>query len=190
MTTSRWSSSRCSKMFLLRLVALRVVPGGGRLAAWPNGAGGVCHLHEPWQSRLVRGLRDPDAIATMIFLHGPGPSDIALGRLQAHFFAEHGFRVLLPDYLSVTHPSKPPPQTIGVGPRWSEDIVADLRSRPIPRTENCPCRAGSGASVALVAASQKIGVDAVAEWSGRAPQRILFPGAKPAPASHPSRRAG
>ncbi len=48
-----------------------------------------------------------DATATIIFLRGSGPSDLALGRMQARFFAEHGFRVLLADYLTVTPTVEP-----------------------------------------------------------------------------------
>src|ERR1700735_1383796 len=75
----------------------------------------------------------PDAIATMIFLHGPSPADLALGRVESKFFAEHGFRVLLPDYLSVTTSAE---TTAANYRRWAqavEDIVSDLRSHPIPR---------------------------------------------------------
>jgi hypothetical protein len=43
-----------------------------------------------------------EATATIIFLRGASPSDLSLGRLEARFFAEHGFRVLLPDYFSAT----------------------------------------------------------------------------------------
>jgi carboxymethylenebutenolidase len=116
---------------------------------------------------------NPDAIATMIFLHGPSPADIALGRLEANFFAEHGFRVLLPDYLSVTTSAK---TTASNYRRWAqvaEDIVADLRSHPIPRKKIALAGQALGASVALVAASQKIGVDAVAEWSGGLPNEFF-----------------
>ena len=53
----------------------------------------------------VYGSRD--ANATIIFLRGESPSDLSLGRLEARFFADHGFRVLLPDYLSATPTAKP-----------------------------------------------------------------------------------
>ena len=66
---------------------------------------------------------NPDAIATMIFLHGSSPADLALGRQEAKFFVEHGFRVLLPDYLSVTTSAE---GTAANYRRWAqvaEDIV-------------------------------------------------------------------
>jgi carboxymethylenebutenolidase len=115
----------------------------------------------------------PDSIATMIFLHGPSPADLVLGRLEAKFFAEHGFRVLLPDYLSVTTSAE---TTAANYRRWAqvaEDIVADLRSHPIPRKKIALAGQALGASVVLVAASHKIGVDAVAEWSGLLPNEFF-----------------
>ena len=43
-----------------------------------------------------------EATATIIFLRGASPSDLSPGRLEARFFAERGFRVLLPDYFTAT----------------------------------------------------------------------------------------
>ncbi len=115
-----------------------------------------------------------DAIATIILLRGSGPSDLALGRSQARFFAEHGFRVLLADYLSATPTVEPTPANYR---RWAqvvEDIVADLRSRPIPRNRKIALVGHAvGASVALVAGSHKVGIDAIAEWSGLLPNQFF-----------------
>ena len=160
-------------MFLLRLVAL----------AWFLVAAASLHgqtAPEEYATFMSHGKAvscpvygNPDAIATMIFLHGPSPADLALGRLEANFFAEHGFRVLLPDYLIVTASAK---TTAANYRRWAqvaEDIVADLRSHPIPRKKIALAGQALGASVALVAASQKIGVDAVAEWSGGLPNEFF-----------------
>jgi dienelactone hydrolase len=117
---------------------------------------------------------NPDAIATMIFLHGPSPADLALGRLEANFFAEHGFRVLLPDYLSATTSV----ETTAVNyRRWAqvvEDIVAELHASPVQRNKKIALAGqGLGASVALVSASQKMDVDAVVEWSGLLPNQFF-----------------
>src|SRR5271167_3875302 len=43
-----------------------------------------------------------DATATIIFLRGASPADLVFARMEARFFAEHAFRVLLVDYLTVT----------------------------------------------------------------------------------------
>ena len=115
-----------------------------------------------------------DARATMIFLRGSGPSDLDFGRSEARFFADHGFRVLLADYLTVT--STVEPKTANYR-RWAqvvEDIVADLRSRPIPLNRKIALVGQDlGASVALLAASHKVGVDAMAEWSGLLPNEFF-----------------
>ncbi len=115
-----------------------------------------------------------DAIATIIFLRGASPSDLSLGRLQARFFAEHGFRVLLPDYFSSTPTAAPTPANYR---RWAqvvEDIVADLRSRPLPRNKKIALAGQDlGASVALIAATQRLEVEAIAEWSGFLPNQFF-----------------
>ncbi len=123
-------------------------------------------------SCAVYGTRE--ATATMIFLRGASPSDLFLGRLEARFFAEHGFRVLLPDYLSATPTAEP---TTANYRRWAqvvEDIVADLRSHPIPQNKKIALVGQAmGASVALVAGTQKLAVEAIAEWSGLLPNEFF-----------------
>lgn len=108
-----------------------------------------------------------DANATMILLRG---SDLAIARLQAKFFADHGFRVLLPEYLSATPTSD---LSAANYRRWAEvvdDIVTALR----PRTKKTVLAGEDlGATVALVAASQKVRVDAIAEWSGLLPNQFF-----------------
>ncbi len=83
-----------------------------------------------------------DASATMIFLRGSSPADLALAKLQAHFFADHGFRVLLPDYFSATTSAE---TTAANYRRWAqvaEDIVAELHAQSrTAKQENRPCRA-------------------------------------------------
>jgi dipeptidyl aminopeptidase/acylaminoacyl peptidase len=115
-----------------------------------------------------------DATATIIFLRGASPADLSLGRLEARFFADHGFRVLLPDYLSATPTAKP---TVANYRRWAqvvEDIVADLRSRPLLRNKKIGLAGQSqGASVALIAATQRLAVEAIAEWSGLLPNEFF-----------------
>jgi dienelactone hydrolase len=115
-----------------------------------------------------------NATATMIFLRGSSPGDLALARSQARFFAQHGFRVLLADYLSATPKVELTAENYR---RWAqavEDIVVDLRSRPVtPNRKIALVGQALGASVALLAASHKIGVDAIAEWSGLLPNEFF-----------------
>jgi predicted esterase len=98
-------------------------------------------------------------VATIVLLHGSGPSDLGIGRLQARFFAEHGFRVFVADYLSATPKTEP---TAANYRRWAQvvdDIVADLRARPGSRNKK----------IALV--GQDLG--AIAEWSGLLPNQFF-----------------
>ncbi|HXP10696.1 MAG TPA: alpha/beta fold hydrolase [Acidobacteriaceae bacterium] len=115
-----------------------------------------------------------DAVATIVLLHGAGASDLGIGRMQARFFAEHGFRVLVADYLSATPKTEPSPANYR---RWAQvvdDIVADLRGRPGMRNKKIALVGQDlGASVALIAGSQKTGVGAIAEWSGLLPNQFF-----------------
>jgi dipeptidyl aminopeptidase/acylaminoacyl peptidase len=115
-----------------------------------------------------------EATATIIFLRGASPSDLSLGRLEARFFAEHGFRVLLPEYLSATPTAEP---TVANYRRWAqvvEDIVADLRSRPPLHNKKIALAGQSqGASVALIAGTQRLEVEAIVEWSGLLPNQFF-----------------
>lgn len=111
---------------------------------------------------------------TLIFLHGTGAGDVAFGRQQASFFAEHGFRVLLPEYLTVTVTPDP---TAANYKRWAqvvEDIVTDLRAHPQPRSRKIVLAGQAlGATVALVAGAQRIEVQAIAEWGGLLPNQFF-----------------
>jgi dipeptidyl aminopeptidase/acylaminoacyl peptidase len=115
-----------------------------------------------------------DAATTIIFLRGASPSDLSLGRLEARFFAEHGFRVLLPDYFSATPTAE---ATAANYRRWAQvvqDIVADLRSRPLLRNKKIGLAGqAQGASVALIAGTERLEVEAIAEWSGLLPNQFF-----------------
>jgi dipeptidyl aminopeptidase/acylaminoacyl peptidase len=115
-----------------------------------------------------------DATATIIFLRGASPADLAFARMEARFFAEHAFRVLLPDYLTVTSNLELTPANYR---RWGqavEDIMVDLRARPLSNARKIALMGqGLGASVALLAGSRKLGVEAIAEWSGLLPNQFF-----------------
>jgi carboxymethylenebutenolidase len=115
-----------------------------------------------------------DATATIVFLRGASNVDLAFARAEARFFAEHAFRVLLVDYLTVTPNLEP---TVTNFRRWGqavEDVVADLHAHPAPRARKIALIGqGLGASVALLAGSHKLGVEAIAEWSGLLPNQFF-----------------
>jgi dienelactone hydrolase len=115
-----------------------------------------------------------EAVATIILLRGSGPADLGVARTQARFFADHGFRVLVADYMNTTPNDQP---TAANFRRWAQvvdDIVAELHSRPVPRNRKIALIGQSlGASVALLAGSRKSGVEAIAEWSGLLPNQLF-----------------
>jgi dienelactone hydrolase len=115
-----------------------------------------------------------DAVATLILLRGSGPADLDVARSQARFFSQHGFRVLLADYTSATPTAEPTPANYR---RWAqvvEDMVAELRARPLPRDKKIAVIGQSlGASVAILAGSHKPSPDAIAEWSGLVPNSFF-----------------
>ncbi len=109
---------------------------------------------------------------TMIFLRGADPAEITLARQEATFFAEHGFRVLLPEYLSLTPNAK---LTAANYRRWAqvaEDMVPDLVAKDHGR-KIILAGQSLGASVALVAGIRKLDVAAIAEWSGQLPNEFF-----------------
>ena len=151
---------------------------------WMVVASAVLHAQAPfveWETFMSHGKAISCAIyqtgeptATLIFLRGASPSDIFLGRLEARFFAEQGYRVLLPDYLSATRTVEPSAANYR---RWAqvvEDIVGDLRAHPIPQNKKIALVGqGVGASVALVAGGHRLDVEAIAEWYGFLPNEFF-----------------
>jgi len=144
----------------------------------------VLHAQTPfieWETFMSHGKAISCAVyqtgeptATVIFLRGSSPTDLFLGRLEARFFAEQGFRVLLPDYLSATRTIEPSAADYR---RWAqvvEDIVADLRAHPIPQNKKIALLGQAvGASVALVAGGHRLGIEAIAEWYGFLPNEFF-----------------
>ena len=113
-----------------------------------------------------------EAAQTLIFLRGADPSDITLARQEANFFAAHGFRVLVPEYLSVTSNAR---LTAANYRRWAQvvdDIVEDLAAQEQGK-KIALAGQSLGASVALVAGSHRLPIAAIAEWSGLLPNEFF-----------------
>ena len=188
MTIFRWSCLRCSEMSFLRGLVCFCISfisiasqGQSPPVEWTtftsHGKPISCAVYSP-----------QDASATIIVLRGVSPSGQSNGNALAQFFVEHGYRVLLPDYVNATSSVTP---TAANFRRWAQvvdDMVADLVARPLPRNKIIALAGQDlGASVALLAASNKSGIAAVAEWSGSLPNEFFRAGAKSAPVAHSSR---
>ena len=114
-------------------------------------------------------------MATMIFLRGSGPSDLALGRIAGAFLCRAWFSCLAGGLLE-RHAQRrnPPPPTIAVGLR-SSTTSWPIYTRVLFRENRKIALVGQGlgASVALLAGSRKLGVEAIAEWSGLLPNQFF-----------------
>lgn len=115
-----------------------------------------------------------DAKATVIVLQGANPTEVSRGQAEAQFFAQHGYRVLIPDYVTASSSRKLTAENFR---RWAQvvdDILIDLNEREMPRNKKVVLAgSGVGASVALVAASNNTQVSAVVEWSGFLPNEFF-----------------
>ena len=107
-----------------------------------------------------------DATATIIVLEGVSPAD---GVTEAQFFAGHGYRVLVPDYVSAAPSTKLTPANFR---RWAQ-VVDDLLNTQPHGGKIALAGQSLGASVALIAASNRSGVDAVVEWAGFLPNEFF-----------------
>ena len=132
-----------------------------------------------------------DITATMIFLRGSSPADLAIARLQARFFAEHGFRVLLPDYLSATTSARNNRcQLSPLGPGSGGHRRRVARASLTAKQENRPCGTGPG-SLCRPGGCLAQNWTSMLSPNGLACSPInFFPGAEPSPAAHPAWRAG
>ena len=120
----------------------------------------------------------------MTLMTRPRPSSFCVARVlpiwplpgrEARFFAEHALSCPAGGLLERVTPNLEPTATNYR--RWAqavEDIVGDLHARPASRARKIALIGqGLGASVALLAGSHKLGVEAIAEWSGLLPNQFF-----------------
>ena len=105
----------------------------------------------------------------LILLHGVnGPSPFYRG--QAQFFADHGFRVVLPHYLQAGNGSAASEENYGL---WIDAVRGVMKEATTSRRSRAPSIVlvgySLGASIALALGSQGQGPGAIAEFSGSLP---------------------
>jgi dipeptidyl aminopeptidase/acylaminoacyl peptidase len=111
------------------------------------------------------------AMATIIVLEGASPAEVSNGLTEAQFFAAHGYRVVVPDYIGAASSAEPTAANLR---RWAQ-VVDDMLTDPrLPRSRKIGLAGQSlGASVALVAAANNARLSAVVEWSGFLPNEFF-----------------
>jgi dienelactone hydrolase len=111
----------------------------------------------------------------LIVLHGASGPDIPLYRQQAQYFAAKGYTVLLPYYFDATVWSTPSNENYTLWAKAVEDLVQQCRQSSKWSNRKIGLIGFSlGASVALAAGSQRVPVDAIAEWYGSLPDAFFL----------------
>lgn len=107
---------------------------------------------------------------TLILLHGasgPGP----FYREQAAFFANHGYRVLLPHYLEAGRGTHATDENYAAWIAAIRRVFDDAGKTKIQPSATVIVGYSLGASISLALGSQDQGPDAIAEFSGSLPDR-------------------
>jgi carboxymethylenebutenolidase len=110
----------------------------------------------------------------LIMLHGASGPEIPLYRQQADFFASKGYTVLLLHYFDATGSSAPSDKNYALWARAVSDLVRECRSNSQWSGRKIALLGFSlGASVALAAGSQRVPVNAIADWYGSLPDAFF-----------------
>lgn len=111
----------------------------------------------------------------LILLHGASGPGAPLYQHQARFFAEHGYAVMLVHYFDAGDGRSASSANYHAWAGAAAELVRQCRTAPEGSRRKIALLGFSlGASVGLSAASQKIGVDAVAEWYGSLPDEFFY----------------
>ena len=110
----------------------------------------------------------------LILLHGASGPGIPLYRQQAEFFASKGYVVLYLHYFDATGSSMPSDKNYELWAKAVSDLAQQCLKTPEWQGRKIALMGFSlGASVALAAGSQRIPVDAIADWYGSLPDAFF-----------------
>jgi dienelactone hydrolase len=138
---------------------------------------------QPHQAQFISGNRpisyeifDNDANgAILILLHGASGPGIPLYREQAQYFSMKGYTVFLLHYFDAADTSIPSTKNYVLWERAVQDLVAACKSDPKLSGRKIALIGFSlGASVALAAGSQRVPVQAIADWYGSLPDDFFY----------------
>ena len=111
----------------------------------------------------------------LIMLHGASGPGVPLYRSLAQTFATENYTVLFLHYFDATNSSRASGQNYLVWERAVSDLVQHCKTHPDWSKRRIAILGFSlGASVALAAGSQRVPVDAVAEWYGSLPDEFFY----------------
>jgi dienelactone hydrolase len=111
----------------------------------------------------------------LILLHGASGPDAPLYRQQAQFFSTKGYTVLFLHYFDASGSSMPSSQNYNTWVKAVEDLVQECQSNPPWANRKIALMGFSlGASVALAAGSERIPVNAIADWYGSLPDEFFY----------------
>ena len=110
----------------------------------------------------------------LILLHGASGPGIPFYRQQAGYFAAKGYIVLYLHYFDATGSSAPSDKNYAAWAQAVGDLVRECNANPSWSSRKIALMGFSlGASVALAAGSQRVPVDAIADWYGSLPDSFF-----------------
>jgi len=110
----------------------------------------------------------------LIMLHGASGPEIPIYRQQADLFAAKGYTVLFLHYFDASGSSTPSAKNYVLWAKAVADLVKECRNHSEWSGRKIAIMGFSlGASVALAAGSQRVPVDAIADWYGSLPDAFF-----------------
>jgi dienelactone hydrolase len=111
----------------------------------------------------------------LILLHGASGPEFPLYRDQAKYFSTKGYVVFLLNYFDAADTSVPSTENYVHWTRAVQDLIAYCKSDPELSSRKIALMGFSlGASVALAAGSQRVPVQAIADWYGSLPDDFFY----------------
>jgi dienelactone hydrolase len=111
----------------------------------------------------------------LILLHGASGPEAPLYRDQAKYFSTKGYVVFLLNYFDAADTSVPSAENYVHWTTAVQDLIAYCKSDPKLSSRKIALMGFSlGASVALAAGSQRVPVQAIAEWYGSLPDDFFY----------------
>lgn len=117
---------------------------------------------------------DESTGALLIMLHGASGPGVPFYRQQADYFAAKGYTVLFLHYFDATGSAAPSDRNYAAWEQAVSDLIQQYRQKPDGKNRKIALMGFSlGASVVLAAGSQRVPVNAIADWYGSLPDAFF-----------------